>query len=105
MMRCRSRAWKRYTICPPGLFNTVACLPIVHSPCQGPLIEPQSRGGIIRAAQIHDGSDARDEAGGTLVAEGRFGRSQVVPISRGFDAAATPCRNIVANIRNAGLPQ
>ena len=69
------------------------------------MIEPQSAGGDIRPTLIQHRGVRRGEVLAALVSDVGFRRSQVAPVSGGFEAAAIDRHDPVADIGDTGLRQ
>src|SRR5262245_30820299 len=80
---------------------------LAHRPfaLERPLIERQAGGGGTSVAMIQCGRVTRYKGLTALVSDVGFGRSQVGPISGGFEAATVERHEPVARSGNAGLRQ
>src|SRR5215813_525974 len=72
---------------------------------EGPLIERQAGGSNIRATMIQCGRATRYKGLTAFVSDVGFGRSQVGPVSGGFEAATVEQHEPVAGSGHAGLRQ
>src|SRR4051794_34296040 len=93
--RCRSRAWKRYSIRPPAVFNAVACLPRVQSPASAHWLSANWAGRVDMTLV-----DRRAIGGGkalrALIADIILRRLQRCPIGGHFKAARIDRHQLIA---------
>ena len=83
---------------PPAWFSTTACSPIVQSPAERPLIEPQPRrGGIDCGSSGRHLGEAKFSV--ALVAEVVLRRLQAVPIGGRFEPVAFDRHQVLADAR------